>query len=86
MSFKDFLEASGHAYFEVPYRYFEFFEAWNYLKRFRQLNGLAISPLSFQDCLAYADRFGVPGRYSLRFCDAVITIDQAWIAAQQDEK
>jgi len=86
MSFKEFLEASDHEYYEVPYRYFEFFEAWNYLKRFRQINGMAISPLSFQDCLLYSDRLGVPGMYSLRFCDAVITIDRAWITAQQEDK
>lgn len=86
MSFKEFMEASDRKVYEIPYLYFEFFEAWDYLKRFRQINGMAISPLSFQDCLTYSDRRGIPEKYSLRFCDAIITIDRAWIAAQQDDK
>ena len=68
----------------IPWYYTHAFEAQRYLARFRQLGGMGVAGIDFNNCILYCDRRGIRRKYTLWFSEQIIIIDNAFLKVNKE--
>jgi len=60
---------------EIPYRWYEAFQGWEYLAKFGRPSSMGLQPQGFETIYKYVSLLSIEKKYHLILIDQIITID-----------